>query len=114
MKFLLFLIVATQCGCHALSREIILNAGNATLRAAKSIGTAIVHGGSTVEAAGSTTKDVGNSVLNNTTRIKGTLSDLILSPEALFELTKNAIAGYPLQAAFTAINKVCKCTFITF
>lgn len=52
-------------------------------------------------------KDIGKSVVDATKGIANKIPDVIPSPEEFFQSAKNAIAGYPFDIAFRAINQFC-------
>ncbi|XP_037026485.1 vitellogenin-1-like isoform X3 [Bradysia coprophila] len=80
-------------------------------------GHAYVHGASILGAlgigSGTSPLDkfsLGNVAESGVDTIKGVVSKLpsiIPTPEAMLQLTKNGLAGYPVEIMFTAINKFC-------
>lgn len=55
------------------------------------------------------TKDVGRSIKDTGKGIAKKIPDVIPSADTLLLLGKNAVAGYPFDLAFKAINTLCKC-----
>lgn len=53
-------------------------------------------------------KDVGRSIKDTSTGIAKKIPDVIPSAGTLLALGKNAVAGYPFDLAFKAINTLCK------
>lgn len=54
------------------------------------------------------TKDVGRSIKDTGKGIAKKIPDVIPSADTLLLLGKNAVAGYPFDLAFKAINTLCK------
>lgn len=52
--------------------------------------------------------NVAESGVNTIAGVVSKLPSIIPSPEAMLQLTKNGLAGYPIEVIFTAINKFCK------
>lgn len=52
--------------------------------------------------------DIGRAVIDTGVGVVSKVPDVIPRPEDLFQLGKNAIAGYPFDLAFKAINTFCK------
>lgn len=53
-------------------------------------------------------EDVGKSIINTGVGVLEKVPDVIPMPESLFQLCKNAVAGYPFDVAFKIINMFCK------
>lgn len=56
--------------------------------------------------------DIAKSVADTAKGVFSKIPDTIPKPEEIFQSTKNLIAGYPLDAVFSAINQVCEWLFL--
>lgn len=54
-------------------------------------------------------RDIGKSAIDTGRGVINKLPDVIPSADGLFQLGKNAIAGYPFDVAFKVINTFCRC-----
>lgn len=53
-------------------------------------------------------RDIGKSLIDTGKGVIDKVPDVIPSADTLFQLGKNAIAGYPFDVAFKVINTFCK------
>lgn len=54
-------------------------------------------------------KDIGKSVVDTGSGIINKVPDIIPTPSALFQSSKNVVAGYPVSVVYKLINTFCKC-----
>lgn len=52
--------------------------------------------------------DVGKSIISTGVGTLEKVPDVIPTPDGLFQLGKNAVAGYPFDVAFKIINTFCR------